>query len=100
MNTWLIVVGSLRTLSRITNGPLTPPIVLYRILGVTCIIRGSIMGAMAESDQRKTAGRRRRRGYARGVSFYKGDKGDRKEKQLRTTGRQLSLTQVTTIDDL
>lgn len=31
----------LRTLSRITNGPLTPPMVLYRILGVTEIMRGS-----------------------------------------------------------
>jgi hypothetical protein len=34
-------VSKLRTLSRITNGPLTPPMVLYRILGVTEIMRGS-----------------------------------------------------------
>lgn len=37
---------TLRTLSRMTNGPLTPPIVLYRILGVTEIMRGSMMSGM------------------------------------------------------
>jgi hypothetical protein len=31
----------LRTLSSMTNGPLTPPIVLYRIRGETFIMRGS-----------------------------------------------------------
>jgi hypothetical protein len=41
-----------RTLSRITNGPLTPPIVLYRIRGVTDIMRGSTMsGIVAEAER-------------------------------------------------
>jgi hypothetical protein len=34
-------IPKLRTLSRITNGPFTPPMVLYRIRGVTEIMRGS-----------------------------------------------------------
>jgi len=38
---------SQRTFSRITNGPLTPPMVLYLILGWIAVMRGSsIPGAM------------------------------------------------------
>jgi hypothetical protein len=36
----------LRTLSRTTNGPLMPPMVLYRIRGWTDIMRGSITSGM------------------------------------------------------
>jgi hypothetical protein len=36
----------LHTLSRTTNGPLMPPMVLYRILGWTDIMRGSITSGM------------------------------------------------------
>jgi hypothetical protein len=35
-----------RTLSRTTNGPLMPPIVLYRMRGWTDIMRGSITSGM------------------------------------------------------
>jgi len=44
-------VAGVQTLSRITNGPLIPPIVLYRILGVTDIIRGSREGAIFPSPR-------------------------------------------------
>jgi hypothetical protein len=41
-------------LSRITSGPLTPPMVLYRILGLIEVIRGStISGAMAAEEDAK-----------------------------------------------
>ena len=36
----------LRTLSKTTNGPLIPPMVLYRIRGWTDIMRGSIVSDM------------------------------------------------------
>ena len=37
----------LRTFSRMTSGPLTPPIVLYRMRGVTDIMRGSTSSPLA-----------------------------------------------------
>jgi hypothetical protein len=43
------------TLSRMTNGPFTPPMVLYRNLGVTFIIRGSrsaiVVGRMRDRGE-------------------------------------------------
>jgi hypothetical protein len=51
-----------RTLSRTTNGPLMPPMVLYRILGWTDIMRGSItsgmMAVVSASCRGETVGRR------------------------------------------
>lgn len=45
-------LSGLRTLSRMTNGPLTPPMVLYRNRGETFIMRGSrpAMVAVGESE--------------------------------------------------
>jgi hypothetical protein len=44
------MLSKVLTLSRITNGPLTPPMVLYRRRGVTDIIRGSRSGMAASVE--------------------------------------------------